>query len=68
MCELIVERWSVRCDVSTGVSGSKDPAFAGLQLLNTKEKILVNTLAYAGCEDPFMHGPYIRKSKNFRGT
>ena len=56
----------VRFDVSTGVSGST--THGGLQLLNTKEKILVNTLAYARCEDPFMHGPYIRKSKNFRGT
>lgn len=38
-------RWSVRCDVSPGVSGST--TLKGMQLLNTKEKILGNTMAEA---------------------
>jgi hypothetical protein len=45
---------------STGVSGSNDPAFAGLQLLNTKEKIQMETLTVSG-GDPFMHGPIYKE-------
>lgn len=40
--------------------GEHDPAFAELLLLNTKEKIQMETLTMSG-GDPFMHGPYIRK-------